>query len=108
MIHTLRRASAWLVLGPIWMYRRLVSPLLPRTCRYYPSCSVYAEQAIRIHGPVRGSWLAIKRLGRCHPWTPGGVDHVPPGGSTSPTAPVMPDSSTTVGPTTPATPATGV
>jgi len=66
------------LLGLLWVYRRLVSPLLPRSCRYYPSCSAYAEQAVRTHGVVRGSWLAIRRLGRCHPWTPGGVDHVPP------------------------------
>jgi putative membrane protein insertion efficiency factor len=69
---------ARLALGLLWGYRHLVSPLLPRSCRYYPSCSAYAEQAVRTHGVVRGSWLALRRLGRCHPWTPGGVDHVPP------------------------------
>jgi putative membrane protein insertion efficiency factor len=73
-----RRGLAWLVLGPLWVYRHLVSPMLPQTCRYYPSCSAYAEEAVKTHGAVRGSWLAVKRLARCHPWTPGGVDHVPP------------------------------
>ena len=76
--HPLRRALSWLVLGPIWVYRHLISPAMPKTCRYYPSCSAYAEEAVKTHGAIRGSWLAIKRLARCHPWTPGGVDHVPP------------------------------
>jgi uncharacterized protein len=58
-------------------YRRWISPLLRQNCRYHPTCSAYAVEAIRVHGAVRGSWLAIKRLGRCHPWSPGGVDHVP-------------------------------
>lgn len=64
-------------LGLVWLYRTFVSPVLPRSCRYYPSCSVYAQQALRTHGLLRGGWLALRRLGRCHPWTPGGVDHVP-------------------------------
>jgi hypothetical protein len=71
----------WLLaaaLAPLWVYRRLISPLLPQSCRFYPSCSAYAEQALKTHGVVRGSWLAVHRLARCHPWTPGGVDHVPP------------------------------
>lgn len=63
---------------PIHLYRWLVSPLLPRACRFYPSCSAYALQALHLHGPVRGSWLALRRLGRCHPLNPGGVDLVPP------------------------------
>lgn len=77
MTATLKRVPAWLLLVPIWGYRRFVSPLLPPSCRYYPSCAAYAEQAIRVHGPIRGGWLAVRRLGRCHPWSPGGVDHVP-------------------------------
>jgi uncharacterized protein len=63
---------------PVHLYRWLVSPLLPRACRFYPSCSAYALGALRVHGPFRGSWLAIRRLGRCHPLNPGGVDPVPP------------------------------
>jgi putative membrane protein insertion efficiency factor len=72
------KVVAAIALAPIWVYRRVVSPLMPRTCRYYPSCSAYAEEAVRTHGAVRGLWLAVRRLARCHPWTPGGVDHVPP------------------------------
>ena len=58
-------------------YRRYVSPLLGRHCRFYPSCSQYAYQAIAKHGVARGSFLAVKRLAKCHPFHPGGVDHVP-------------------------------
>jgi len=59
------------------IYQRLVSPLLPRACRFYPSCSAYAVQALERHGALRGSWLALKRLARCHPFHPGGLDAVP-------------------------------
>ncbi len=75
---TLRQVAVSIAVAPIWVYRRLISPLTPQTCRYYPSCSAYAEQALRSHGVLRGTWLAVRRLGRCHPWTPGGIDHVPP------------------------------
>ncbi len=73
-----RRALLAIVLAPLWVYRHVISPLMPQTCRFYPSCSAYAEEALKTHGAVRGSWLALHRLARCHPWTPGGVDHVPP------------------------------
>ncbi|HEX2360768.1 MAG TPA: membrane protein insertion efficiency factor YidD [Jiangellaceae bacterium] len=62
-------------------YRLVVSPWYGQTCRYYPTCSAYALAAIETHGAAKGSWLAVRRLGRCHPWTPGGVDLVPPRGS---------------------------
>jgi putative membrane protein insertion efficiency factor len=65
------------LIGAIVLYQRFISPMRPPTCRYYPSCSAYAVTALRRFGPVKGTWLALKRLGRCHPWTPGGVDHVP-------------------------------
>jgi putative membrane protein insertion efficiency factor len=58
-------------------YQLLVSPLLGPRCRFYPSCSAYALTALQRHGALRGSWLAVRRLARCHPWNPGGVDHVP-------------------------------
>jgi len=59
-------------------YRRCVSPFLRPSCRFYPSCSAYALEAVRVHGAVRGSWLAARRLSRCHPFHAGGLDPVPP------------------------------
>lgn len=59
-------------------YQLLVAPVLPGSCRYYPSCSEYARQAITEHGPLAGGWLALKRICRCHPWGGDGVDPVPP------------------------------
>lgn len=64
----------------IWLlkaYRLAISPLYGNVCRYYPSCSAYALRAVEVHGAWRGSWLAGRRLLRCHPWTPGGYDPVP-------------------------------
>ena len=58
-------------------YRLVVSPGLPAACRFYPSCSAYAETALRRHGAARGSWLTARRLARCHPFHPGGIDPVP-------------------------------
>ena len=58
-------------------YQYLISPLLGQHCRFYPTCSSYAQQAVQRHGVIRGGWLAIKRLSRCHPWHAGGDDPVP-------------------------------
>lgn len=58
-------------------YQLLLSPFLGNHCRFYPSCSQYAIEAIEEHGPLRGAWLALRRVLRCHPWRPGGVDPVP-------------------------------
>ncbi|HZR11004.1 MAG TPA: membrane protein insertion efficiency factor YidD [Myxococcales bacterium] len=65
------------LLALLAVYRKLISPVLPQACRYHPSCSQYAQDAVRIHGPLLGPWLALKRLLRCHPWAPGGPDPVP-------------------------------
>jgi putative membrane protein insertion efficiency factor len=61
----------------ITAYQKLLSPMLPSTCRFYPSCSEYAKRAIQKYGIVRGGWLALKRIARCHPGNPGGLDPVP-------------------------------
>ena len=67
-----------LALLPIRFYRYAISPLMASHCRFYPSCSCYSLQAIELHGVVKGGWLSLRRLGRCHPWNPGGYDPVPP------------------------------
>jgi len=67
------------VIGLLRVYKRFLSPLLPPACRFYPSCSEYAMQAVELHGVPRGTWLALRRLARCHPFCKGGYDPVPPG-----------------------------
>ncbi len=67
----------WLLVALVRVYQLFISPLLPPACRYYPSCSAYAIEALEKHGARRGSWLAVKRIGRCHPFRPGGFDPVP-------------------------------
>lgn len=68
---------ARLFIALIHVYRWCLSPLLGQRCRFFPSCSEYAIDALRQHGIIRGSWLAVRRLARCHPWHPGGYDPVP-------------------------------
>ena len=70
----MRRLLILLIQG----YRYLFSPWLGNHCRFYPSCSHYAQEAVETHGALRGGWLTLRRLGRCHPWHAGGVDPVPP------------------------------
>lgn len=67
----------WFLVRLLRVYRRLVSPLYGDVCRYYPSCSAYALDAVERHGTWRGTWLIVRRLGRCHPWAAGGLDPVP-------------------------------
>ena len=68
---------AGLLVGAIAIYKRFVSPLLPPACRFQPTCSEYMMQAIEAHGALRGAWLGIRRLARCHPFSRGGFDPVP-------------------------------
>jgi putative membrane protein insertion efficiency factor len=71
------RLPARAVVGLLRLWQLLVSPVYGQTCRFYPSCTAYAAEAVDTHGLVRGGWLTVRRLGRCHPWNPGGVDLVP-------------------------------
>jgi putative membrane protein insertion efficiency factor len=70
--------AARVLVVPIVWYQRFISPLLGQRCRFAPSCSQYAVEALRVHGALRGLWLAVARLARCHPFNPGGYDPVPP------------------------------
>lgn len=78
MKKTLSKAVSTLISLPIHFYRHAISPLFPATCRYTPTCSQYALEALRIHGPIKGLWLSIKRISRCNPWGGFGYDPVPP------------------------------
>jgi uncharacterized protein len=72
-----RRPVRHAVLAAIGFYSRAISPALPPRCRFYPTCSAYAAEAVELHGAGRGTWLALRRLVKCAPWHPGGVDLVP-------------------------------
>ena len=68
---------AWPFIAIVWLYKIILSPLLPRTCRFYPTCSSYTIEALKKHGPFKGLILAFRRIIRCHPGNPGGFDPVP-------------------------------
>ena len=74
-------AISWIfvavLLVPIWIYQKAISPYTPPSCRFTPTCSEYARQALIKHGPVKGLWLAVRRILRCHPWGGSGYDPVP-------------------------------
>ncbi|MDP1527061.1 MAG: membrane protein insertion efficiency factor YidD [Rhodocyclaceae bacterium] len=73
MTSFLSKPLIWIIRG----YQLAISPLLPPSCRFYPSCSCYAIEALQRHGALKGTWLAARRIARCHPWNPGGHDPVP-------------------------------
>ena len=76
-MNPLLKAVARILEIPVWIYRLCISPLLPQSCRYTPPCSQYAIDALRRHGPFRGTWLTMRRIARCHPWGGSGYDPVP-------------------------------
>ncbi len=69
----------WILVRLLRAYRFAISPMYGQVCRYHPSCSAYALEAVENHGALKGAWLSIRRLGRCHPWASGGYDPVPAG-----------------------------
>lgn len=71
------KALGWILILPIKFYQKCISPFTPPMCRFTPTCSHYAVEAIRKHGPFKGFWLALKRIMRCHPWGGSGYDPVP-------------------------------
>ncbi len=73
----LERPLTWLLTALVWLYRLTLGPLLGPRCRFLPTCSAYALEAVALHGPWRGTWLAMRRLARCHPWGSSGYDPVP-------------------------------
>ena len=80
IVDAVRRAPRLVLMGLVRFYQLVISPWTPPSCKYYPSCSSFAVTALERHGAVHGTWLALRRLGRCHPWSDGGVDDVPPVG----------------------------
>lgn len=77
LVRIVRRLPRTVLVLLVRGYQVGISPLLPSSCRYFPSCSAYAIQALERHGALKGSWLAARRILRCHPFTPGGYDPVP-------------------------------
>ncbi len=67
----------YLLIALLKGYQFAISPLYGQVCRYHPTCSAYALEAVTVHGSIKGSWLAVRRIGRCHPWAAGGYDPVP-------------------------------
>ena len=81
LLRWLGRALGWLMIGAVRLYQLTLSPLLGPRCRYWPSCSSYAREALQVHGPFKGGAMALRRIARCHPGCEGGIDPVPGGPS---------------------------
>lgn len=81
LLSALRHCVIYLLVGLVRGYQLVISPLLGPRCRFWPSCSSYTIEALKVHGPLRGSWLSLKRIIKCHPGHPGGMDPVPGGPS---------------------------
>ncbi|MBO5641653.1 MAG: membrane protein insertion efficiency factor YidD [Prevotella sp.] len=77
LLHYIRRLAVSILLAPIWVYQHCISPFTPSVCRFTPTCSQYAKEAIIKHGPIKGLYLAIWRILRCNPWGGCGYDPVP-------------------------------
>ena len=77
LLHVVAKGLTWLLLLPILFYQKFITPYTPASCRFTPTCSEYAKQALQKHGPVKGLWLAIWRILRCNPWGGSGYDPVP-------------------------------
>ncbi|MDE5963305.1 MAG: membrane protein insertion efficiency factor YidD [Alistipes sp.] len=77
LLNGCKRAAAWPLVALVRFYQLCISPLTPPSCRFTPTCSQYALEALRKYGPLKGLWLAVKRLSRCHPWGGSGYDPVP-------------------------------
>jgi putative membrane protein insertion efficiency factor len=78
IFHTLHKAIIWIAIIPVRVYQFTISPLLPTSCRHVPTCSQYTIEALKVHGIIRGTYLAAHRILRCHPWGTHGYDPVPP------------------------------
>jgi len=79
VIKVVDRALRWAIKAAVRGYQLLISSWLPPTCRFYPTCSQYMIQAVERFGPLRGMWMGLRRLARCHPWNTGGYDPLPEG-----------------------------
>jgi hypothetical protein len=77
MANAVSKALAWPLIQVVRLYRLAISPWLGANCRFDPTCSTYAIEALQVHGILKGTWLAVKRIGRCHPWGGSGYDPVP-------------------------------
>jgi uncharacterized protein len=98
-----RSPLALLLMLPVRFYQLVISPLKPKTCRFDPTCSSYALQALRMHGGFKGSWLTVKRLCRCHPFCEPGFDPVPTKNGAQPALPPTPPESAATQPPSPET-----